>query len=101
MREKIAAKPRESEPPYSHLEPLVTALLARGNSFATGGGFYQDRDGWRCDLSNPIDFDFIESHFELPKSLRLSRTHDSILCENTWIEISSGLPGSVTRRGSR
>ena len=58
MKTRIAAATTSGEAPYAHLEPIVEALLEAGNepSPPCGGrvpnplGFYQDKDGWRCDL---------------------------------------------------
>ncbi len=87
MRRKTKISPLPiDERPYSHLEPMVDALLESGNR-TVGSKFYLDQDGWRSDLEKPINFKLIEETFELPKSIVLSRGNDSILCHNTWIEI--------------
>jgi hypothetical protein len=96
MKTKIAAEPAPGEPPYAHLKPIVEALLAAGNeaSPTIGGhvpnrvGFYQDKDGWRCDLRRPIDFDLLDANFDLPSSLAINREANTISDRRTWIEIS-------------
>jgi hypothetical protein len=96
MRTKIAVEPVSGEVPYAHLQPIVEALIEAGNepSPAVGGrvpnriGFYQDKDGWRCDLLHPIDFELLDRKFELPSSLSLNFGADSISDGLTWIEIS-------------
>src|SRR6476659_6955875 len=80
MKTRIAAEPASGEAPYAHLKPIVEALLEAGNepSPPSGGhvpnrlGFYHDKDGWRCDLLRPIDFELLYRIFELPPSLSLN-----------------------------
>lgn len=81
------SKSDDASVPYAHLQPIVEALLSGGNESMYDDLFFLDKDGWRCDLKKSIDFDLIKSQFDLPGSISLSETHDSILCENTWIEI--------------
>jgi hypothetical protein len=99
MKIKIAAEPATGEAPYAHLKPIVEALLDAGNepSPPVGGhvpnrlGFYQDKDGWCCDLLRPIDFDLLGSRFELPPSLALNREANSISDRRTWVQISGNV----------
>ena len=95
-KQTIAALPPDGAPPYSHLEPIVDALLAAGNEIAGPAKFYLDRDGWRSDLRKPINFRLIEECFELPPSVLLAKSRDAVLCQNTWIEISGGREGSAS-----
>jgi hypothetical protein len=96
MKTKIAAQPASGEAPYAHLSPIAEALIKAGNepSPPIDGhvpnriGFYQDKDGWRCDLLRPIDFELLDRKFELPRSLTLNFAASSILDCLTWIEIS-------------
>jgi hypothetical protein len=74
--------------PYDHLLPLVKALLVRNKRAPESIGFYCDRDGWRCDLDFPIDFEYIREHFVIPESILLSLEHRSILCLKTWCVIT-------------
>ena len=100
MKTRIAAEPASGEAPYAHLKPIVEALLEAGNepSPPSGGhvpnrlGFYQDKDGWRCDLLRPIDFELLYRKFELPPSLSLNIKANSISDGRTWIEISGNRP---------
>ncbi len=95
MKMEILSSPKVGFKPYSHLEPIVEALLAAGNELSDplpnfpleGKEFYMDRDGWKCDLKKPIDFNLIASKFELPSSIVISEKNNSILCQNTWVEI--------------
>lgn len=82
--------------PYAHLIPIVELLLRHGNDLAESGPFYQDRDGWTCDLCRPIDFQLVRSSFALPSSIRLAPEQDSILCENTWTVIAG--PNAAERK---
>jgi hypothetical protein len=89
-KQKIAALPPDQALPYSHLEPIVDALLSAGNEIAGPAKFYLDRDGWRSDLRRPINFRLVEERFVLPPSVLLAKSQGSILCQNTWIEIRGG-----------
>ena len=96
MKTIVAARPPSGEAPYAHLKPIVEALIEAGNepSPVSSGrvpdaiGFYQDQDGWRCDLLHPIDFELLRLKFELPPSLSLNYATNSISDDLTWIEIS-------------
>lgn len=88
---KIAIQPLPPDPkrPYSHLQPLVDALVNGGNAVVEQG-FHLDKDGWRCQLRRPIDFGLLRRQFTIPASILLSDQHDTILCQNTWAEIHGG-----------
>jgi hypothetical protein len=102
MTAKVVIDPdaASEDEPYAYLKPLVRALLAAGNepSSPYGGhvpntlGFYRDKDGWRCDLRDPIDFDLIAAEFALPPSIELNRATNSITDRRTWIQISGNKP---------
>ena len=72
--------------PYSNLLPLVE-FLVRGGNVTLDGGFITNPDGWRCRLKDPIDFDAVRSEFEIPASVNLSETHDTILDTLSWCSI--------------
>jgi len=86
----IQAQSGDTINPLAHLEPIVEALINSDNSVIGQGVFNFDRDGWYCLLDKPIDFDLLESLFEFPKNIQLSRKDDSILDTGTWIEIRGG-----------
>ena len=86
----ILAKSNDSRKPFGHLEVIIQALLSSGNKLVYNDAFHLDPDGWRCLLENPIDFGLLESKFEFPENIQLSRDHDSILDTNTWVEIRGG-----------
>jgi len=71
---------------YAHLEPIVDALIEDGNQLINTK-FYTTRDGWRCDLEKPINFELLKEKFEFPKSIELLEEKDAIVCRNSWIEI--------------
>jgi hypothetical protein len=87
MKTRIEPNPSDSRRPYTHLEPIVDALIEAGNESMYEKTFFLDKDGWRCDLKKSIDFDLVRERFALPRSVSLSEEHNSILCENTWVEI--------------
>lgn len=95
MKIIISSLPKNDAKSYTHLEPIVELLLAAGNELSDPlpnfplqeKGFYMDRDGWKCDLKMPIDFKLVSSNFEIPPSIIISEKNNSILCQNTWVEI--------------
>jgi hypothetical protein len=79
------------DPPYSHLLPVLHALIEHGNTTVDPNGFYWTRDGWRCDLSKPIDFELLSRTFEFPPTIILAEELDHVFCKNTWAEIAGSL----------
>lgn len=79
-------KPDTSDPlrPFAHLEPVIEFLRDRGNPPTTRDPFVLYPDGWRCDLTRPINFADLEETFEFPDSIDRSPDNDSILCRNSW-----------------
>jgi hypothetical protein len=66
--------------PYANLLPLIDTLLAHGNALAFDGDpFLLSRDGWCCQLRDPIDFDLVEATFVLPATIICPRRHDGIV----------------------
>lgn len=88
---KIDPLPPDGAPPYTHLEPIIDALVEAGNEIAGPEKFYLARDGWLGDLRNPIDFALVRQRFELPPTIELWPTEDSILCRYTWTSIRGGI----------
>ncbi len=99
MTIKIRRDSEATELPYEHLKPIVRQLILRGNlpSVSRGGhppdelGFYMTQGGWICDLSDKIDYEFIEQEFDLPNSIKLDYDNNTIFCEASWIEIRGGI----------
>ena|SRR5258708_5318338 len=77
--------------PYSHLMPIVEALIAGGNHPVRAEIFYLDRDGWRADFKEPLDFQLLREKFDFPETIILSPTMDKIYCKNSWVEIQGGM----------
>jgi hypothetical protein len=89
LKTKINAEPiAGSTSAHSHLDAIVECLIRHGNkpkfSFVWGG----DKDGFKCRMSNPLDFELIERMFELPSSVHLLREKDLVYCERTWASIA-------------
>ena len=58
-----------ARPVYLHLEPLVEKLIENGNAVATTQYRWgENRTGWFCQLSKPIDFAFLEQIFDIQTS---------------------------------
>lgn len=77
-------------PVYAHLEPIVDLLLANGNALALPFRWGENRTGFFCSLSKPIDFDLIETTFSLPSTVRLARVEGNVECDVTWACIQGG-----------
>lgn len=58
----------------------VDFLLDDGNELARPFRWSENRAGFFCPLSKPIDFDLIEATFLLPPTVRLARSEGSIEC---------------------
>jgi hypothetical protein len=85
---------RPEAPPYSHLLPVARLLAGRETLFPMDDNyFYVTRDGWRCDLREPIDFELVRKRFEFPPTIILSEELDQIFCKNTWVEIKGNSSG--------
>ena len=99
MKVDIIDKEQEGSAPYAHLVSVVEFLIQNGNVFSepVNGfvpnefGFYQDRDGWKCDLAKPIDFELLKEHFNFPKTILLNQKDNVIFCKKSWIEIRGNI----------
>ncbi len=83
MKTVLEYKPN-NEPPYSHMEEIIDLLLANGNRLAKAERWHNDMAATICFLSDAVDFDLIESHFELPNCVRLTKERGSVECDETW-----------------
>lgn len=94
--EKVAISSMAStgEPEYSHLLPIVEALKAMGNA-VKGSGFYMEKDGWRCEFVEPLDFENLEELFVFPSTIRVLPDFDAIHCTKSWAIIEGGLAPKV------
>lgn len=76
-----------SQPIFTHLEPLVSELLANGNKLARADRWGSNKEGFVCFLVEPINLSLIRERFELPESIVLSEENDLIACSLTWATI--------------
>ena len=81
---EISRESGDNAKPYENLLPVVDFLAANGNR-PVDGGFLLNPDGWRCRMSEPLDFCLVRENFKLPDTLLFS--HDSILDRSTWCVI--------------
>lgn len=76
---KIEPGDLDASLPYATLLPLVETLLAHGNMLALEGDpFVLTRDGWCCELRDPIDFDLVAATLLLPETTACSRRRDVV-----------------------
>ena len=90
-RPRIEADPENDGRPYTHLEPLVQALIDHGNPLAkegpNGGLFCPTQGGWVAYLSERIDWAWVAETFELPERLRYKPDDDEIVDHKNWVSI--------------
>jgi hypothetical protein len=55
------------------LDPIVDLLLTQGNQLAEPYRWGSNPTGYFCLLTHPIDFELIESTFDLPNAVVLDR----------------------------
>lgn len=91
MVEKIRLSADDDAEPYALLEPLVNALLQRGNTLARegepGSPFGPSPEGYIAVLSEPIDWDFVTRHFEFPSSVRYVADRDIVYDDVHWTAV--------------
>jgi len=69
----VAADSASLDTPVAHLLPLLAGLVGRGARIRYRTdlfGFHPARDGWRCELLDPIDFGYVERTFRFPPTIR-------------------------------
>ncbi|ARN76297.1 hypothetical protein BST96_04420 [Oceanicoccus sagamiensis] len=66
------------------MEAIIELLLANGNTLARADRWHNDMAATICFVTEPVDFDLIEGHFELPPCVRLSKDRGAIECDETW-----------------
>ena len=90
-RTRIEADPEDPHLPYTHLIPLVQALIEHGNPLAKvgpdGGLFCPSQGGWVAYLSKQLDRAWLQDTFELPEELRYNASDDEIFDHKNWISI--------------
>lgn len=67
------------EPPWSHLLPLVDALVAAGNTVISAG-FAPNQGGFDCEMLRPLDFALVRPLARDDNRLRLLVERDEIAC---------------------
>ena len=91
MTRRIEADPVSQGRPYTHLVPLVQALIDHGNPLAKLGSngelFCPSQGGWVAYLSGRIDWSWVQATFELPDDLTYDRREDEIFDHKNWISI--------------
>lgn len=65
-------------PRYALLDPVLDLLLSNGNELATTYRWGSNPTGYFAILKHPIDFDLIESKFELPSAVALNRKYGKV-----------------------
>lgn len=72
---------------FSHLLPLVEALLDAGNELlphpASTAAFRPSQGGYYCAMTGPLHFDAVR---DLPRraEVQFDETNDSIFCRHCW-----------------
>ena len=90
-RRRIDDDPTDPLVPYSHLLPLVEALVAHGNRITLPGSrgelFAPSQGGYVAYLAEPIDWPWVQSTFELPDLLRYDADRDELFDHKNWVSI--------------
>ncbi len=81
---KISEYPKDGEPDYSHLNPIVNFLIQNGNQSINTYIWGNNRTGYFCHLEKDIDFDGISEKFILPPSIKVDIKNQTIDCLNTY-----------------
>jgi hypothetical protein len=95
-RPHIDADPADPNRPYTHLVPLVQALLDHGNRIAHPGPkgelFAPGQGGYVAYLTDRLDWDWLQATFELPDLLRYEPGDDEIYDHKNWVSILGSQP---------
>jgi hypothetical protein len=90
-RRRIDGDPSDPLVPYSHLLPLVEALVAHGNRITLPGPrgelFAPGQGGYVAYLAEPIDWPWVQATFELPDLLRYDPERDELFDHKNWVSI--------------
>lgn len=73
-RQRCEADSPSLDVPVAHLLPVLAALVEAGARIryrTAMFGFHPARDGWRCELLDPIDFTMLERRFDFPDTIQL------------------------------
>lgn len=90
-RPVIAADPDDPLLPYTHLLPLVQALVDHGNRVVKPGPrgelFAPSPDGYVAYLAGPIDWAWLQATFDLPATLDYLPERDEISDRKNWVSV--------------
>ena len=90
-RRTIAADPEDEHLPYTHLLPLVQALVEHGNRITHYGErgelFAAGQGGWVAYLADRLDWEWVQEQFDLPDLLRYDDAADEIFDHKNWVSI--------------
>jgi hypothetical protein len=75
---KLDPKSFSAVPRHQVLDPVLDLLLASGNQLTTPYRWGSNPTGYFALLKDPIDFDLVEAHFELPPPVILDRFYGVI-----------------------
>jgi hypothetical protein len=70
-----------AENPWSHLQDVIDALTAAGNS-ARPPGFRPTQGGWACEMTGPLDPDVAAACVDTDP--RLTYQDDELSCSHCW-----------------
>lgn len=73
-----------AENAWSHLQEIVDALTAAGNSVQPPG-FHPTQGGWECDMTGPLDPDIAAASINADP--RLTYQDDQLSCSHCWSAI--------------
>lgn len=71
------------QPLHAHLEPVVDHLIANGNALSRSFRWGSNREGYFCDLAEPINFAGLEEAFQFPPTIVRNREQNLIYCQKT------------------
>ena len=91
MKQKITETPYKTATKTdvcSHLQPMLKALESNGNIVDRATGIICDKaNGNIMLLEKNIEYDVIESLFELPEFIHLNKKKDRITCGKCWCSL--------------
>jgi adenylate cyclase len=96
MSERLRIEPAREDQrvAFTHLVPLVQALLDRGNRITKpgigGDLFAPNPGGFTAHLADPIDWHWIEANVDLPESVVYDAAADEIVDRHAWVTIRGG-----------
>lgn len=90
-RRQLDPAPAPGGSPFAHLLPLVQTLLDRGNRITKPGMhgdlFAPSQGGYVAYLADPIDWDWLQTEFELPPSLHYDAASDQLFDRANWVSV--------------